>query len=173
MRMSKVCTVSECTETPLARGLCSRHYQKWREYGDPLGQPKQWDRHCIKCGGEGPFEKGRRVCKKCRVALKSESQKASNRAYAKEKHKQIRAAVLTHYGYRCLCCGETTEKFLSIDHVKGGGCIHRKSLGSSTRLYSWLIKEGFPEGFQVLCHNCNFAKSHWPGGCPHGNKGSV
>jgi hypothetical protein len=26
---------------------------------------------------------------------------------------------------------------------------------------------GMPDDFQVLCHNCNYAKSH--GGCPHGN----
>ncbi len=26
---------------------------------------------------------------------------------------------------------------------------------------------GYPDGFQVLCANCNMAKDR-PGGCPHG-----
>jgi len=37
----------------------------------------------------------------------------------------------------------------------------------STKFYRWLVENDFPEGFQILCHNCNFAKSHNPGGCPH------
>ena len=34
--------------------------------------------------------------------------------------------------------------------------------------YWSLVSRGFPAGYQVLCHNCNFAKSH--GGCPHHNR---
>jgi hypothetical protein len=30
----------------------------------------------------------------------------------------------------------------------------------------WLRKNGFPKGFRVLCHNCNFAHGHY-GYCPH------
>jgi hypothetical protein len=33
------------------------------------------------------------------------------------------------------------------------------------RFYRWLITNNFPDDFQILCHNCNYAKSH--GGCPH------
>ena len=25
-------------------------------------------------------------------------------------------------------------------------------------LYNWIIENNFPEGFKILCHNCNFAK---------------
>ena len=35
-------------------------------------------------------------------------------------------------------------------------------------MYRWLEKNGFPSGFQTLCHNCNWAKSR--GGCPHQRK---
>jgi hypothetical protein len=35
-----------------------------------------------------------------------------------------------------------------------------------------LMSEGFPEGFQLLCANCNSAKA-WFGGCPHGHVISV
>ncbi len=37
-------------------------------------------------------------------------------------------------------------------------------------LYSWLKKQGYPPGFQVLCHNCNLAKGYY-GACPHQNVG--
>ena len=34
------------------------------------------------------------------------------------------------------------------------------------RLSVWMIKNNFPKGFQVLCHNCNLAKGFY-GKCPH------
>jgi hypothetical protein len=59
---------------------------------------------------------------------------------------------------------------LCIDHKNGGGNAHRRLLGKgkmcgSLNFYGWLVRSGFPKGFQVLCHNCNSAKSR--GGCPH------
>ena len=33
-------------------------------------------------------------------------------------------------------------------------------------MISWLINERFPEGFRVLCHNCNQAIGYY-GECPH------
>lgn len=46
---------------------------------------------------------------------------------------------------------------LQIDHVNGGGSNDRKiRIGSN--FYRWLIKHNFPEGFQVLCANCNWIK---------------
>ena len=69
-------------------------------------------------------------------------------------------------GYICRCCGETEPVFLVIDHVNDDGGKHRKEIGVGTRgLYFWLVKNNFPPGFQILCHNCNIAKSR--GGCPH------
>jgi len=88
----------------------------------------------------------------------------TKRAYWKER----RLTVLTHYSnglLKCSCCGETTYEFLCLDHVDGGGNDHRRKLGSRY-IYSWLITQGFPSGYQVLCHNCNQAKGFY-GLCPH------
>ena len=77
-------------------------------------------------------------------------------------------AVLIYYGGnppKCSCCGESTYQFLSIDHIKGGGNKHRKAV-KAQNLYWWIIKNNFPEGFQILCHNCNLAKGFY-GRCPH------
>lgn len=65
----------------------------------------------------------------------------------------------------CSCCREQTVEFLSIDHTNGGGTSHRRSL-NSTDIYAWLLKNNYPGGFRVLCHNCNQAIGHY-GKCPH------
>jgi hypothetical protein len=76
----------------------------------------------------------------------------------------VRRRVLDKYGGRCKCCGESTYEFLAFDHINGGGVQHRKTIGKD--LYIWLHKNKYPEGFQVLCHNCNNAKGFY-GQCPH------
>lgn len=71
-----------------------------------------------------------------------------------------------HYGgARCACCGEERAEFLAIDHIHGGGNRHRKRCKIG-KMYPWLKRNGYPPGFQVLCFNCNQAKSSG-GECPH------
>lgn len=79
---------------------------------------------------------------------------------------RLKLRVISAYGGKCICCEETELAFLNIDHIDGGGCEHRSEVGSGTRFYYWLQRNGFPEGFQVLCANCNQAKAH-QGVCPH------
>lgn len=76
--------------------------------------------------------------------------------------------VLDHYGRFCACCGEDEPVFLSLDHINGDGAAHRRETRkrSGASMYSLLIREGFPAGFQVLCFNCNFAKRTGEA-CPH------
>jgi len=82
--------------------------------------------------------------------------------------------VLTFYSkakFYCDCCKESNLKFLTIDHINGNGNKQRKELFGAdgvagSRFYSWLIKNNYPDGFQVLCMNCNFAKGIY-GNCPH------
>lgn len=108
----------------------------------------------------------------------SDSLAATRRYYARnaealrkqqfEKRLKQRKLVLEHYSggeVKCRCCGENTYEFLAIDHINGGGTQHRKSLANAP-VVRFLIKNNFPEGYQVLCHNCNHAK-HFYGQCPH------
>jgi hypothetical protein len=81
----------------------------------------------------------------------------------------LKADVIQHYGGpTCACCLETFDLcFLSIDHVHGGGREHRKEIGGGGhKTYKWLKDHNYPDGFQVLCHNCNQAKG-MRGECPH------
>lgn len=83
--------------------------------------------------------------------------------------------VMSHYSPKltCLCCGENELKFLSIDHINNDGAKHKKenkNLKGGNPMYYWIIKNNFPEGFQVLCMNCNFGKRMNGGICPHKSK---
>jgi hypothetical protein len=87
-----------------------------------------------------------------------------------------RLEILKHYGGdppACACCGERALKFLAVDHRDGWGNRHRKALleageikSIGTSFFQWLKRNGYPEGFRVLCHNCNMANGSY-GECPH------
>jgi len=82
-----------------------------------------------------------------------------------------RQKILVHYSKEkigCVCCGEEMKEFLVIDHINGGGTEHRKKLKKEggDSFYAWLIRNKFPRGYQILCFNCNWAKTRY-GGCPH------
>ena len=88
----------------------------------------------------------------------------------KKWYRRIRFEVMRAYGGRhpqCKCCGESIDGFLAIDHMDGGGGKHLKELRiRGSNFYLWLKKNNFPKRFQILCHNCNFAKGRY-GACPH------
>ena len=85
---------------------------------------------------------------------------------------KLKTEVFMAYGgFQCVCphglgiCGETEKDFLCIDHINGGGAKHRKEVGSGNSFCGWLKRNKFPEGFRVLCHNCNQARGY-TGTCP-------
>jgi hypothetical protein len=92
-------------------------------------------------------------------------QKTRNKQLLRERIKRdlIKRSVLQHYSpeLKCVMCGNSDIRVLSIDHIHGGGSNHYRNLRSQgTTLYRWLIKNDYPEGYQVLCMNCNFIKAH-------------
>ena len=94
------------------------------------------------------------------------------RLYEKRRRAQFRRIVIGFYShgtFSCACCGEDQIDFLELDHVNGGGrkeTIRMFGNASSSPLYRWLAKNGFPSGFQILCANCN--QSKWKHGtCVH------
>jgi hypothetical protein len=76
---------------------------------------------------------------------------------------KLRYEALSHYcgGLpRCQCPGCTTVffGFLQIDHEDGDGAKHVGTNGgrlSGKGLWKWLKANNYPDGFQVLCCNCN------------------
>mgnify|MGYP001559045387 CR=1 FL=1 len=166
---SRTCAVVHCRGIEVSRGLCRTHYQ--RVFSVPS---KRWtDR------GFGAFVIPIRELGRPQEQLLAEQRKAvreyhrRNRdvlnARKKIKRQELRDLVLDKYGKFCQCCGEDDIRFLAIDHIHGNGNKHRREIGQGTyRVYTWLVKNNFPPGFQVLCHNCNLAKGFY-GVCPHTN----
>ncbi len=100
---------------------------------------------------------------------------------------RLRMSALIHYSKSvsntdtptCSCCGENSViDFLCIDHIKGKKEMENdnelvklgyKSEWLTHKLMLWLKNTNYPAGFQVLCHNCNFAKGMVKNNytCPH------
>lgn len=96
--------------------------------------------------------------------------KENRNRYMRQYQRNKKMDVINHYGGKCLCCGESFIEFLAIDHIGGGGQQHRKKskITSGTGMYRWIVKNNYPTGFRVLCHNCNMSIGSY-GYCPHGN----
>ena len=145
--------------------------------------------NCRKCGVilteynsyQSYIRKRDYICKSCKnKTIVPEKNRKKVREWRKknpEKHRLqwLRATVkakedaLTHYSNgkpRCVCCSEDTIDFLTLDHINGRKIVaHKRSLCGKT-LYKLVKRQGYPEGYQVLCMNCKFAKGHL-GYCPH------
>ena len=79
----------------------------------------------------------------------------------------------------CHCCGENFHiDFLALDHIAGRNKMDYEpelvKLGYSSKLlgsvlYNWIRDSKFPDGFQVLSNNCNYAKGMKKNKnkCPH------
>ena len=149
---------------------------------------------CI-CGANRPAMPGRTRCERCTAMLSAAAKKRNDKLrkaglctsckkptgegkYCRpcltrksELLQEDRKKAMDAYGGPiCACCGETELVFLCIDHIENDGSSHRKTFKGS--IYRWLRKNKYPPGFQVLCHNCNWGKSHNGGICPHDAKKS-
>ncbi len=103
-----------------------------------------------------------------RSYMSSPERRAQRRQRINQRRHQLKIEKFVLYGGACLCCGESNSSFLALDKITGGhGAMHRK------RGYKQQSTDDFrhfgyrPDFFQLLCHNCNHAKSFDPLGCPH------
>lgn len=123
---------------------------------------------CISCGNPG-LVPDRTQCLRC-----------ANRAkfYNDRNKAAIKLATFNAYGGPiCKCCGENLLMLLTIDHINENGAAHRREIfgnpdsrkgrGTGGNMYVWLRARGYPEGYQVLCFNCNVGKHLNKGICPH------
>lgn len=127
---------------------------------------------CYTC--PAPAAEGRTRCNACRGKFNLYWQDYRKRykdwfqAVKKKSSVKLRMECLKEYGGACACCGEEMAAFLTLDHIYNDGGKERKEINrSGIDFYRWLKRQGFPKGrYQVLCYNCNMAKSHY-GICPH------
>jgi hypothetical protein len=86
----------------------------------------------------------------------------TRKSYSKEYIKGVRYQVLSHYSGSvqpfCKHCGFSNIKALQLDHINNNGADDKRKFGNNIRLARYLIDANFPEGYQVLCANCNTIK---------------
>ncbi|MDE1814633.1 MAG: hypothetical protein KGI05_08235 [Thaumarchaeota archaeon] len=103
-----------------------------------------------------------------RPEVKERQKQLRNRPEFIEKRKQyllsIKLKVFSHYcgginKIKCQCtkCNISIIRMLTIDHINGDAHKNRHQ-GVGIALCLWIIRNNFPEGFQVLCWNCNCTK---------------
>ena len=77
----------------------------------------------------------------------------------------------------CRCCGEKDHRFLTFDHIDGGGQADRRAAKGApvvkiVRSHRHKTGQWPTEKFQILCSNCNAAKNSY-GECPHQNRNTM
>lgn len=99
-----------------------------------------------------------------------EKERVRGRIKDKRLGAQLKIECFNHYGGKCSCCGETLIQFLTIEHENREGNKHRKSLFKynvgGVHMYRWLRKNNYPDGYTILCMNCNWAQ-RYGAECPH------
>lgn len=119
------------------------------------------------------------LCFNCQFIKEAERMTANKENWSKEKvrakryQNKLKIKIMDHYGCgKCVECGFDDIRALSIDHTMGGGCAHRKEIleenakikfqdrngGGGHNFYRWLKNNNFPNGYQVLCMNCQQIK---------------
>ena len=91
---------------------------------------------------------------------------AANRRYYRRKRRE----AINGLGGVCEGCGCEEFAVLTVDHIHGGGCAHRRALnGNGNRangaiFYNAILREGLPrDKYRVLCWNCQHkAKVGYP-----------
>jgi len=116
----------------------------------------------------------RRICKKCINIQRAKYRSKNGRKLRKlckqwwhGKRLKVKLEVFKQYGNKCKCCGVKKHMFLTIDHINGRAPREHKRSGQ--KLYYYLRRKGYPKkNYQLLCFNCNIAKSHsGRNKCPH------
>jgi len=84
----------------------------------------------------------------------------------KRQRRNLRKRLFEVYGSVCACCGESEERFLTLDHKLNDG-NHARKESKDIKIMRKAISEADPRKYQILCFNCNCARSQHNGICPH------
>lgn len=160
--MSNICSTKTCNRIAVAdRKMC----QHCRDRLNRLAAYRRANGLCHSCPRPAVVGYGR--CETCRAY--SHHYNRTRRPQLKTYHK-YRDIVFSHYGYRCVCCGEENPLFLTIDHINGR-TKEEAGKGQDYRHLGGMILRGEARrDLQTLCFNCNCGRQRNAGVCPHTNE---
>ena len=167
----------ELRERPEVKEKARKHRDKPEVKSQKLVTERAWRAK--------PEVKARQKVQRDRPDVKEKRHKKGN-----EWMRNLRLGILLKYSKRlsnsdvpiCYCCGQYFHvDFLAIDHILGkkqmDSIPELVELGYSStldkqKLWVWIRDNDYPDGFQILCHNCNTAKAYPKNNneCPMKNK---
>ena len=155
-RLCKICTVERNAQS----------------YADPVKKKEQ-----LKMQNDYYYKNKEEINLKNRTRWhqNKEKYKITSKAWHDKTLLELKVETLTHYGngkLACQCCGVDIIEFLTLDHINGRqeherGSHEKRAKYSGRSLWRYLQKQGYPEGYQTLCINCNMGKHINKGICPH------
>lgn len=101
--------------------------------------------------------------------------KVRNRELNRGERERLKLDILNYYSNGTLCCancGFSDTRALQVDHIENNGAEERRALFGNrlfagTTFYRWVRRNNYPEGYAILCANCNiiklreFEKTQW------------
>lgn len=79
------------------------------------------------------------------------------REQSRSAKRRLRQRILLHFGSKCVRCGFSDVRALTLDHKNNNGATERKQLGERGVYRRALLPEHRHE-YQILCMNCQFIK---------------
>lgn len=83
----------------------------------------------------------------------------------------LRSTVISKYGGKCQCCGESRLGMLAINHVNNDGHVERSAANyNGATFYRTLRDNDLRNDLEVMCANCNAsiqANAKFDGKCDH------
>jgi hypothetical protein len=122
-----------------------------------------------------------KIIEQTRYSKHRDERNKSGKNRLKLKRAELRKKILSHYGGsppHCQCRGcyysdhDCPPEFLTIDHINNNGNKERKLFNGQISFYNWIVKNNYPEGYRILCWNCNYAISR-NGYCPHNSQPAI
>jgi hypothetical protein len=133
-RRNRKCSILGCDKKYFGLGYCKKHYNQ-------LPQVKERERK-------------RRLADYRKNSAKYLARKTKH-------YDKTRMALLTHYSngtLKCAQCGYDDIRALDIDHINNDASKDKKKFGKKAYSFYIYLANNFPEGYQVLCKNCNWIK---------------
>jgi hypothetical protein len=111
------------------------------------------------------YTRGRNIKRpECKECTKSNHKESRKQGIEKKYRNKVKLEVLTHYSHtkipKCKGCGVKEIAILTLDHIYDNGAEDRRKakINGGHKTYSYLRKNNYPNGFQVLCWNCQWRK---------------
>jgi hypothetical protein len=78
-----------------------------------------------------------------------------SREVSRTAKQKLRDTIHMMYGDKCVICGFTDKRALTLDHINGDGNIERRKL-SERGVYRDATMNYQPGKYRILCMNCQF-----------------